>query len=29
LRFFEDDEDPFDSSTDDGEVIEDTLTGKK
>jgi len=29
LRFFEDDEDPLDISTDDGEVIEDTFTGRK
>lgn len=29
LRFFEDGEDPLDISTDDGEVIEDTFTGRK
>lgn len=29
LRFFEDDEDPFDITSDDGEVIEDTFTGRK
>jgi hypothetical protein len=29
LRFFEDDEDPLDISSDDGEVIKDTFTGSK
>ena len=29
LRFFEDYEDPFDITSDDGEVIEDTFTGRK
>ena len=29
LRFFEDNEDPFDITSDDGEVIEDTFTGRK
>ncbi len=29
LRFFEEDEDPLDVSTDTGEVIEDTFAGRK